>query len=752
MYYSGLVINVFVVGFSGIIAQTLLVRELLSIFEGNEFSLGIIFANWLLSETLGILFLSKKIEDKKEKVFLFVVIQCLFIISFLFSLIFLRYARIFFNVSVGISFNIFQIVVLSTIVLFLPAFLHGCLYTYSAKLLEDNHQYVLSPISYAYIYELIGTIIGGIVFTFVLLKFFDSFNIIFVVWIINILAGILLSFYEIRDRRTTVLLTSISICIFFSLFTGLPKKFEEKTNSVLWKNYNLVFSKNSIYGKISVTKQEHQYTFYLNSLPVFTIPTADISFVEEFVHIPFSLLENKNKKQVLVLSNGVEGVISEIKKYKNVAIDYVELDPELIKTVIKFVPQELEDVNLYYTDTRYFVNKTQKVYDIIYIGVKEPKDLQINRLFTSEFFKILKNKIDDNGILVFTTPGSLVYLPKDLLVFNKIILETVKKFFNYVKVIPGDEYNIIICSNSEKSFSMNNFSSQSVFEKLNKNNIVTKSLTKVYLEYKLQQSRSQQFLEQLSSIKLDSLNQDHNPQAVVYILRYWVGKVSEGKIGYKFFRFFTEPKKLSFMLILILSVIIVVSIILLVKKNKKWFVLYSILTTGYTGMVLSLILMFVFQIVYGYIYYLIAILTSVFMLGSALGCFLGTKLQHKLSLPLAEGLIIISILVVGLMIKILKMVHNEILLYTLFFSILVFSSMFIGLQIPVFSKILFQENQKLVKTTGIVFAFDTLGGWIGGVLGGMLVFPVLGLKTSLLIIIFLKLISLVFNYAKEKLV
>jgi len=45
MYYSGLVINVFVVGFSGIIAQTLLVRELLSIFEGNEFSLGIIFAN-----------------------------------------------------------------------------------------------------------------------------------------------------------------------------------------------------------------------------------------------------------------------------------------------------------------------------------------------------------------------------------------------------------------------------------------------------------------------------------------------------------------------------------------------------------------------------------------------------------------------------------------------------------------------------------------------------------------------------------
>jgi len=746
--YGGLITSIFVVGFSGIIAQTLLVRELLSIFEGNEFSLGIIFANWLLSETVGILFLSKKLEKKKEKVFLFVFIQCLFIISFLFSIFLLRYLRIIFGVPIGISFDISQIVISSIMVLFLPAFCHGCLYTYSAKLLEDTQQSVLLPISYAYIYELGGTMIGGVVFTFVLLKLFDSFTIVFIVAIINILAGILLSFYEIKDRRTTVLLTSISIFIFFSLFVGLPKKFEEKTNSVLWKNYNLVVSKNSIYGKISVTKQEHQYTFYFNSLPVFTIPVADITFIEEFVHIPFSLLEEKNKKQVLVLSGGVEGLISEIKKYKDVIIDYVELDPELIKITLSYVPQEFNNVNLYFTDIRYFVNKTQKVYDIVYIGIKEPKDLQINRIFTTEFFKILKNKIVGNGILVFTTPGSLVYLPKDLVVFNKIILETIKRFFNYVKVIPGDGYNIIICSNFDFE---KNFSPQNVFEKLNRNNIVTKSLTKNYLEYRLQQNRSLQFLEKLNSIKLSSLNQDYNPQAVVYILRYWIGKVSKGKIGYNLFKFFTEPKNLTGMLtIILLSTIVIFFIIFLAKKNKKVFVLYSILTTGYTGMVLSLLLMFVFQIVYGYIYYLIAILTSAFMLGSALGCLIGTKLQRKLSLPLAEGLIIISLLFIGWMIKILTTIYNEVVIYILFFVMLIISSMIIGLQIPIFSKILYEEKQKLIETTGTVFAFDTLGGWIGGVLGGMFIFPLFGLKTSLVIIILLKFISLVFNYAKEK--
>jgi len=741
--YGGLIINVFVVGFCGIIAQTLLLRELLTLFEGNEFSLGIIFANWLFSETLGILFLGRKLENRKEKIFFFVLLQCLFIFSLLFSLIFIRCVRIIFNTPIGVSLNIFQIFLSSTIALFFPAFFHGCLYTYSVKLLEDAHHQVLLPISYAYIYELGGTIIGGIVFTFILLKFFNSFDIVFVITVVIIIAGVLLSFYEIKDIRTTILLTSLSIIVFFSLFIGLPKKFEEKTNSVIWKTYNLLFAKNSMYGKIFVTKQENQYTFYLNSLPVLTIPTSDTTFIEELVHIPFSLIE-KTEKHVLILSGGAGGLISEIKKYKNTIIDYVELDPELINNVMKFTPEEIENVNLYYTDARYFVNKTKKVYDIVYIGTKEPKDLQMNRLFTLEFFKILQNKINKDGILVFTTPGSLVYLPKDLLVFNKIVFETIKNFFSFVNVIPGDGYNIIICSNQGKIFS-----SQTIFEKIKKNNIPTKSLTKSYLEYRLQQNKTQQFLEKLDSIKIHFLNQDYNPQSVIYVLRYWVGKVSEGRIEYEVFKFVTDIKKLRLNMLLLFLIIISICLFFLFKKSKKNIVLYSIFSTGYTAMVMNLVLLFIFQVVYGYIYYLIAILTSVFMLGLVLGCFLGTKLQYKISLPIAELLIIASTLFVGVIIKILNGIQNDILVYILFFIILMISSVSIGLEIPIFSKILYQENQKLIKTTSIVFAFDTLGGWFGGILGGMIIFPVLGLNMSLVIIILLKLISLGFNYAKE---
>jgi len=40
-------------GFSGLVAQILLLRELLIVFSGNELSIGIILANWLILGAIG---------------------------------------------------------------------------------------------------------------------------------------------------------------------------------------------------------------------------------------------------------------------------------------------------------------------------------------------------------------------------------------------------------------------------------------------------------------------------------------------------------------------------------------------------------------------------------------------------------------------------------------------------------------------------------------------------------------------------
>jgi spermidine synthase len=49
-------IAILTMGFSGLVAQMLLLRELLVVFSGNELSIGIVLANWLILGHLDVSF------------------------------------------------------------------------------------------------------------------------------------------------------------------------------------------------------------------------------------------------------------------------------------------------------------------------------------------------------------------------------------------------------------------------------------------------------------------------------------------------------------------------------------------------------------------------------------------------------------------------------------------------------------------------------------------------------------------------
>ncbi len=76
---------VLTLGFSGMVAQVLLLREILVIFQGNELTIGIVLGNWLVLEAIGSFFLGKKIEKIKLKIEAFVAVQLL-VSVFLFPL------------------------------------------------------------------------------------------------------------------------------------------------------------------------------------------------------------------------------------------------------------------------------------------------------------------------------------------------------------------------------------------------------------------------------------------------------------------------------------------------------------------------------------------------------------------------------------------------------------------------------------------------------------------------------------------
>ena len=54
-------------GASGLVAQVIILRELLTRFQGNELSLGIILGNWLLLEAIGSIIGGKKVEHIQRR-------------------------------------------------------------------------------------------------------------------------------------------------------------------------------------------------------------------------------------------------------------------------------------------------------------------------------------------------------------------------------------------------------------------------------------------------------------------------------------------------------------------------------------------------------------------------------------------------------------------------------------------------------------------------------------------------------------
>lgn len=69
------------------------------------------------------------------------------------------------------------------------------------------------------------------------------------------------------------------------------------------------------------------------------------------------------------------------------------------------------------------------------------------------------------------------------------------------------------------------------------------------------------------------------------------------------------------------------------------------------------------------------------------------------------------------------------------------SGLLIGAEFPLANKIYLGGDSNLGKTAGLLYSADLFGGWIGGIIGGVVLLPVLGLLQTCMLVVMLKLSS-----------
>jgi len=752
MRFRTFIIALLILGFSGIVAQTLLLREILVLFSGNELTLGLIIGSWIVSEALGALLGGILAEKRTPDAGIYTYATLLFSAAFPATIYLTRVFKPLAGIPVETAVSVATVLYASFVLLLPTAFLHGFLFSVACSLYGRLVSGESSPAGTVYFYETLGTIAGGLALAYLLIPNLQAFQVAFWLALLNgCVCFVLLIRSGIRWKAplaSIVLIVAVGlpgallISGADSLHTGSIKQ--------LFPVGSLVHYENSLYQNIAVVRAGDQYVFFTDGLPAVTTPVPDVASVEEFVH--FSLSAHPSARRILFLGGGAGGAINEALKYGSVRqIDYVELDPALLAAIARFetplTRSELSDprVHIHYVDARRFVRESSNRYDVILLGYSAPSTLQKNRLLTQEFFTIARRALTENGIFAFHLPGSLTYYSPELKALNASVLQSSRLVFTHQYLVPG-ETNIVL---SSPAAAIAHITPALLYETLQAAGIETKLITRAHLTERLHQRKRDWLTMALSDVSA-SPNRDFLPAAVFYQIAY------ENLMLAPFLKpVFAAASHLS--LPAVTLVVVLFWFVLLVggRKSARAGLSFAIATTGFAGMVIELVLLFGFQVLYGYVFQEIAILLTAFMTGIAAGSFCITRVrrmqsQFHLFISLEAGLTLFILVLAGVFFFLdTTAPAHPAALHLLFLLFLFCSGVFTGMEFPLATRI-FQGTRTMERSVGVLYALDLAGGWIGGLVTGFLLFPVLGLFSTCVVVALLKAGSLTFLLVQQK--
>lgn len=731
-------------GAASISAQIILLRELLSAFYGNELSIGIILASWLLLVSVGSI-LSGKISDKIiNKLEVFAAISILLALLIPAALFLSRAMKHIMGFMPGEIIGLGPAFCLSLASLSLFCLPYGFLFPLGARVISQFHaDKAKSPVS-AYFCEAAGTVIGGSLTSLALIKILMPFDIAFIMSLFVLMAALSVS-RHITSRKAVILKY---IAVFFLALNiaswplGIPGRIERLSERIMWQPFDLIKTENSIYGAIAAISEKDQLSFYTSGGFAFAFP--DTLGAEETVHYPLAL--HPNPRNILLIGGGLNGALDELYKCDPDTVDYVELDPALIEMAKDVIGKEMRrqlsnpTLQIYKGDGRFYIKTTHKKYDVIILAVPAPRTIQVNRFYTKEFFTEAKKVLRENGILSLTCEGGENYIGPELAEYLGIIYGTLRIAGFDVRIIPGENIKFIASKGGTAKIDV-----KSLQKTLDTRGIKTTFVRDYYLENNLAPERIEYAERIIRGVKKLRVNTDFKPISYYYDMILWTTS---------FQSVFNTPLKALNEKILwyLIGIAYFIIISFGIKKRKAIHrpVIIAVAATGFAQITIELSIMLAFQALYGYLYYKLGLIVTLFMAGLFAGSFITVRRTGYIknaSSSLKKSKIALGLFSFFL-IPIFKILSN----YTHFYrvnagALFIFPALIFitgalgGAQFALASKIITKEGLEVGRTSGVLYGADLMGGVVGALLLAAIFVPILGIFQCLIAVGILNLAS-----------
>ncbi|MCS7314736.1 MAG: fused MFS/spermidine synthase [Bryobacterales bacterium] len=715
------------IGFTATVAQVVLMRELMVVFHGNELSLGLMLASWLVWTAAGSGLLGKLRQGTKQPTRLVAALEAALSVAFPSSVAATRFSRQVFQPVTGEMLGPAQMMAAAFAVLAPFCLLSGWLFAAGSRMrMQVAGEDRAAASSRVYLLEAAGSAAGGLAASLALIRWLDSLAVAWLLAALNLLVAARLAF-----GRSLVLVAAGLLLAPAWIGTRI---LETVSLRALWRGLTVLETRNSVYGNLTVVETEGGRTLYETGLAAGTVP--DPAAAEEAVH--YALLQHPWPRRLLLLGGGWQGALGEALKHPSIErVDYVELDPAVLEVAQRHFTAEWlaarcdPRVRVHSLDGRMYVRRNRDRYDVVIVNLPEPETAQLNRFYTLEFFREAAGRLDAQGVFSLRLRAAENYLSPELARLLASVHASLREVFAEVAMLPGETVHFFAATRAGLLVR----DAGALEERLRTRGIQPRYVREYYFRFRLTPARVQMLEEQMRAAGPPRLNRDFAPVGYYYGVTRWSAQFDRR------YRTALEMAARAGFAPVAVSLSLAGALIAwgAARRGERGAAAVAVAAMGFTLMALQVLLLVGFQVLFGYVYHQLALIVGAFMAGMALGS--RQALAHPgerdvALLALLAGLASASGLALFALLRLLSGASAGSAVWLaghVAVPLLAAACGWMGgLQFPVASRLYFREG--LRSAPGGLYALDLAGACAGALLTSGYLLPVFGyFKTACLL-------------------
>ena len=462
--YSYMLVILFATGFISLSYEILWTRILSTYNMSTSQSFALILSGFLLGFSVGSYVISKFIDSIISLELLFSRISIFTAISgALVLFVFQRFE--FLTNSVGNAFQMdtFTLsLMLAFTVSLVPAIFMGVLFPLGLRIYANDINEIGIKTGKIFFYNTIGSVIGSVVTGFLLIPFVGMWNTTLI--LVNL--GLLISFYmgsktgKLNKKHFALLVVVFLISNSF-IFS------DRRTFHKEVKGFDVIYYAEGLSGTVTAIESKGYRGLFVDGQNVSGtdyVLTADSKMLG---HLPLLIAEDP--KKALTVGYGT-GATSYSMLLHGVDVHAVEIEKKIIEAAhlfekVNYHSYNNEKLDIIIDDARNYIDVVDEKFDVIVTDVTNLKYKRNPYLYTREYFEIMKNSLNINGV-------AAAWLPIGGLSFNdlKILIRTFDIVFPHTTLWYFTKYptHFIIAIGTPEKLKVNLGKLKIDMEKINK--------------------------------------------------------------------------------------------------------------------------------------------------------------------------------------------------------------------------------------------------------------------------------------------